>query len=523
MFRFDPAIARSSNNPHALRSTMARRPFGQLGNLLGDNDPPAPTAGPQTSSAAAPPPLAVSQLAECIDRAIKAGLPATFRVVGEVSNFTVRNHWYFKIKDEAAVIDGIMWASRTAKASFIPANGQQVIVTGRVEYFKPRGTLGLYIEKIEAAGKGSLEEQLQQLITELRALGWLDPERKRPLPTFCRKVAVITSRTGAAIADVRSTMQRRCPAVDLLLFDTLVQGPQAADAVAAAVNWVSRNAARLGIDAVLVTRGGGSIEDLWAFNERIVAEAIVRCAVPVVAAIGHETDTTLAELVADERASTPTQAAMRLTPDRDALLEQVELSASRLSGSLDRQLATWSTSTAQQAKRLVPVMRTLLGDLAVRIAKQTAIIERAKPAQLLAQRRTALEQSSTRLHGAMQSHLRAHETAASQRADSLLRSADHRATTARETLTSFDRQLELVGPLSVLRRGFTITFDSSGKAITTVAAATPWSTIETMVTDGRIKSQVQGGTNQGGSAQISGPRRPRKARADDNSTGNLFG
>ncbi len=502
---------------------MARRSFGQLGNLLGDIDPPAPTAGPQPAPAAAPPPLAVSQLAECIDRAIKAGLPATFRVVGEVSNFTVRNHWYFKIKDETAVIDGIMWASRTSKVGFIPANGQQVIVTGRVEYFKPRGTLGLYIEKIEAAGKGSLEQQLQQLITELRALGWLDPERKRPLPTFCRKVAVITSRTGAALADVRNTMQRRCPAIDLLLFDTLVQGPQAAEAVATAINWVSSHAARLGIDAVLVTRGGGSIEDLWAFNDRSIAEAIVRCSVPVVAAIGHETDTTLAELVADERASTPTQAAMRLTPDRDALLEQVELSASRLAGSLERQWAAWSTATTQHAKRLAPVMRTLLGDLAVRIAKQAAIIERAKPAQLLAKRRTALEQSATRLHSAMQSDLRAFDAASRLRAAGLVRVAERRGTNARESLTSLDRQLELVGPQSVLRRGFTITFDSSGKAISTVAAAPAGSTIETMVTDGRIKSQVMGGVPAGGSAQLAGPRRPRKPRPENDSTGSLFG
>jgi exodeoxyribonuclease VII large subunit len=514
---------------------MARKSDSSTAKLLGDLAPgdDTPMVGRSaTRDSDTPPPIAVSQLAEIIERAVKNGLPQTFRVIGEISGFTDRNHWYFKVKDAGAVIDGIMWASRTGRVGFVPQNGQQVVVTGKLEYFKPRGTLGLYVEKIEQAGQGSLEQQLQRLIAECREMGWLDVDRKRRLPAFPGHVAVITSRSGAALADVRMTMQKRCPAVALSLVDTLVQGPEAAPGVARAINWVSKHAARLGIEAVLVTRGGGSLEDLWAFNDRAVAEAIVRCSVPVVAAIGHETDTTLAELVADERASTPTQAAMRLTPDREALSEQTELAASRIREAMSRRLGVVTLANTTHAKSLVRVASAALAEKAMLLARQAAVVERARPSSQLAQRRVVLEQLANRLQGTVQDVVRTAGTAAAQRAMELPRTVRVLLTAKTENVGTLERQLVLVGPQGVLERGYSITADATGRILTNAADAPPGTEIYTRLADGSLRSTVSGGPGAegvkfgpgGGPAAAARPVKKAKARrSSDDGSGGLFG
>ncbi len=267
----------------------------------------------------------VGELCRMIGGALRKGLPARVRVVGEVSGCRERTHWYFDLKDEEAVISCVMFApqARRGGTGALLENGRQVVVTGRVDFFDKQGRTQVYAEAVEPVGEGPLEAKFRALVAELRGLGWFDPARKRALPTFPRRIAVVTSRTGAALQDVLVMAGRRCAAVEIAVVDARVQGDGAAGEVSRAIAWLSREHERLGIDAVLVTRGGGSMEDLWAFNERVVAEAILKCAVPVVAAIGHETDVTIAELVADERCATPTQAAMRLTPDRAALAEQI--------------------------------------------------------------------------------------------------------------------------------------------------------------------------------------------------------
>ena len=235
--------------------------------------------------------------------------------MGEVSNLTVRNHWYFSLKDFGAVLSCVAWGSTAAKLGTPPVDGEQVIIRGSVSHYGPQGRTQFYVSSLQGVGAGTLEQKFRAMCEELRRLGYFEEDRKKSLPTFPNRIAVLTSKTGAALHDVLATAKTRCPAVELLLLDVRVQGDGAAGEIAAAINWIDRHRAELGIDALLVTRGGGSMEDLWAFNERIVAETVFRCMIPVVAAIGHESDVTIIELVADLRAATPTQAIMRLIPD----------------------------------------------------------------------------------------------------------------------------------------------------------------------------------------------------------------
>ncbi|MBA4119236.1 MAG: exodeoxyribonuclease VII large subunit [Isosphaera sp.] len=444
------------------------------------------------SSGGAEAPWSVGQLAAAIEGALAARVPASVRVIGEVSNLSVRTHWYFAIKDPqvgGALVQCVLFAGR-AKAAPRIAEGQRVIVTGRVEYYKPQGRVSVYVERVEAAGAGALEARLRALVEELRGLGWLEPSRKRAVPAFPRRVAVITSRGGAALQDVLDTMRRRCPAVEVCLLDVLVQGPQAAGAVANAVRWVSAGARKLGIDAVLVTRGGGSLEDLWAFNEREVAGAIVSCSVPVVAAIGHETDVTVAELVADERCATPTQAAMRLTPDREALGEQVEEHAARWRAAWRARLAAERGWAADSAGRLGAACGRRGAVEGLALERLRAGLGRVRPVALIRARGERLSAQRQRLAGAgvaAAAQLGAALDRLWERVVAAGRGAVHERAGG---LESARRQLELVGPQRVLMRGYSITLDGSGRAVRSVRGVIPGDVVTTRLADGGFESVV---------------------------------
>ncbi len=469
------------------------------------------------ASPATPPPsapadgLTVTQLAALISGALRDRLPQRLRVIGEVSTFHDRTHWYFDLKDAGAVINCVMFASGAAKAGFRPEPGQQVVVTGHVEFFARQGRTQFYAEKIEPIGAGALDLAFRRLCEELRALGWFDESRKRPLPVLPRRIAVVTSRTGAALQDVLDTMRRRCPAIGVLIADVHVQGEGSAAEVAAAINRISRQHARLGVDALLVTRGGGSKEDLWTFNERTVAEAIVTCAIPVVAAIGHETDTTIAELVADLRCATPTQAAMRLTPDSAALLEQLDSSADRLGSLLRRRIRheyerlraaarhPFFTAPAQTigraaeglghaSRRLGAALRERLWAASHAVERRSAQLERYRPAAVYAQRQARLHGLAGTLRAAMTARLSAADAEAPH---ARLTHACALALERRWTrLTAADRELELVGPMSVLKRGYSCTLRPDGSVVRSVRDVASGDPINTRVADGSFTSVV---------------------------------
>ncbi|MBC7833774.1 MAG: exodeoxyribonuclease VII large subunit [Phycisphaerales bacterium] len=475
---------------------------------------PMPAGAASTGAAIEQSRFTVTQLASLVEGALRDHLPKRMKVVGEISNFKERTHWYFELKDAGAVISCVMFATDLKRAGYTPSGGQEVVLTGRVEFWGKAGRTQFYVEAIEPLGAGALDLKFKQLCEELRGLGWFAPERKRAIPKFPRRVAVITSRTGAALQDVLDTMRKRCPVVEVALIDVRVQGDQAAADVARALRWASREHASLGIEAVLLTRGGGSKEDLWTFNERIVAEAVVGCAVPVVAAIGHETDTSIAELCADERCATPTQAAMRLTPDRAALGEQIDALGSRLSSLVGwrmrecskrlRRAASRACFTdpracvldsrrqlEQSQRRLTHVMQARAAGLLRRLDRAAVVLERARPGSVYARRGAQVEHAAVRLRTAMDSALcRVNLGELSRR---LAATVGDRVREASHGVRTAGRSLELVGPVSVLRRGYSCTMGVDGKVITSPEQVRSGDVVTTRVAGGAFPSRVEAG------------------------------
>jgi len=433
---------------------MSRLPF---------NDPP-PEVPPEVE-AKADRPFTVSALAASIKAVLAEGLPRRVRVVGEVSNFTARSHWFFSLKDESATLRCVCFASTGRRIDCAPRDGELVIATGRIDFYDAQGSVQLYVDHLEPAGQGDLERRLRQLMEELRQRGYFDESRKKSLPLVPRKVAVVTSRTAAALQDVINTARRRWPGCQLLLYDVRVQGAAAAPEIAEALARLSRYGEKLGIEAILLTRGGGSIEDLWAFNERIVADAIVNCALPIVAAIGHETDTTIAELCADVRCSTPTQAAMTLVPDRAALRHQVDQIDARLKLMLRQNLAT-------AKHRLNAAARFDLF---------------RNPRKLVDAARQRLTQTQRRLEAAM----------------------PRRVKDARAHLQALTRQLDAVSPRKVLERGYSYTLGPDGHVLRRASTVRPGDTLTTHLAEGQIRSVVEG-------------KRPRRKNADADDAHGLF-
>lgn len=441
-------------------------------------------AGPEkpAAPAAAQSPLTVTQAAGLVSGALEKGLPARLHVIGEISGFNDRTHWYFRLKDEHAVLDCVMFAAAAKRAGFTPENGRKVVLSGRIEFYAKQGRTQFYAESMEAAGAGELEQRFRALCAELKALGWFEPERKRPTPLFPKRIAIVTSKTGAALQDVLVTMRRRCPAVEAAIVDVRVQGEGAAEEIARVIRWLSSAHEALGIDAVLVTRGGGSIEDLWAFNETAVARAIVESRVPVVAAIGHETDVTIAELVADARCATPTQAAMLLTPDREALGDEVEQASRRLGLSLRRAAERREDRMAHAGRRLLHALQQRVARAHVGVERLTARLARGRPETVLVARRARLA------------------------AADLERSFALAVERKRSRLIALERELVLAGPASVLARGYSVTTTDEGRIVRSVRDAPPASFIHTRVADGSFRSRVDAAAGAG-----EAPLRPAEA------------
>ncbi|MEM0983231.1 MAG: exodeoxyribonuclease VII large subunit [Planctomycetota bacterium] len=468
---------------------MAKRGLFDPSKMKGAGDVPPPVERGGDGDR----PWSVSELAGRIDQALRSGLPAAVHVRGEVSGFRDRTHWYFDLKDGSSVVNAVMFASAARRSELRIENGIEVVARGRLEFYKPGGKVSLIVDRVEAVGAGALEARLKALVDELRGLGWLDQARKRPTPVFPRRVAVVTSKTGAALQDVIDTMRRRCAAVGLLVVDARVQGERAAPEVAAAIRALGAARERLGIEAILVTRGGGSMEDLWAFNERVVAEAIVESPVAVVAAIGHETDVTVAELVADARCATPTQAAVLLTPDRAALVRQLDSMADRVSLLVRRRAAGAREKVEALAsrpviarptgvvevqadridglrRRLGAAARSEVGAERDRLASLTLRLERRRPAAEQARWAERLDQLEARLG----------------------RAARRSVATRRELLANRGRELAVVSPVAVLERGYSFTTDAQGRAVRSTQQATPGDSITTRVADGTFDSVVGG-------------------------------
>ncbi|MFN0195256.1 MAG: exodeoxyribonuclease VII large subunit [Planctomycetaceae bacterium] len=310
---------------------------------------------------------------------IEDHFPMVF-VAGEISNFVRAGsgHVYFTLKDETAQLKAVIWKTTASRLKFQLHDGLEIIAGGGIELYPPRGQYQLIVQEVVPQGIGALELAFRQLQSKLAAEGLFDPARKRPLPRFPQRIALVTSPTGAAVRDLLQVMTRRWPAVDVVIVPVAVQGAVAAAEIAAGL----KSAARIPrVDVIITGRGGGSLEDLWAFNEEVVARAIAACPIPVVSAVGHEIDVTIADLVADRRALTPSEAGELVVPDRREVVQQFQRLADRLSQGLQLRLKRYHLLLDQIAGRPVfkrPVDRlrweaTRLDDWSERLNRSIAL------------------------------------------------------------------------------------------------------------------------------------------------------
>lgn len=391
---------------------------------------------------------------------LERSFPLTW-VSGEISNFTraASGHWYFTLKDQAAQVRCVMFRGRAQYAGFNPREGDKVEVRALVTLYAPRGDYQLSVEAIRRAGVGNLYEAFLQLKARLTAEGLFEQARKRTLPAFPRTIGIVTSPQAAALRDILTTLQRRAPHVRVILYPTPVQGDGAGQKIAQAIATAS---ARAECDVMLLCRGGGSIEDLWSFNEESVARAIVACSMPVISGVGHETDVTIADFAADLRAPTPTAAAELAATAREDWLAVLEGNAGYLTRALRRQLNETAQNLDWLARRLVSPSahigheRLKLGSLQSRLAHATRIpLGEARFSFLQLRARWAGQTPDT---GRYRSDL----TTAARR---LSASMDAVTLRQRHALTSLQAQLELLNPQRTLERGYAIVTNAGGQIV----------------------------------------------------------
>jgi exodeoxyribonuclease VII large subunit len=420
-----------------------------------------------TSEFLFPPAPAVLTVAE-LNRRVRVLLENQFEIVwvaGELSNVkkAPSGHWYFSLKDPAAQIDCAMFRTRAQFLDFRPENGMQVEVRARVTLYEARGSFQLVVEEIRKSGLGALYEAFGKLKAKLEAEGLFAADRKRELPSFPRAIGIVTSPAAAALRDVLTTLARRAPMVPVILYPAQVQGEAAAAQIARAVETAN---SRAEVDVLIVCRGGGSLEDLWAFNEEVVARAIAASSLPIVSGVGHETDFSIADFVADLRAPTPTAAAAAASPDREAFSAEVAALGRRLGRDMRRSVEVATQRLDHAARRLLTPAERIARDRE-RIA-QCARRLRMTSAAAQNLRRIALGSLAPRLARALPGVESAKRGVS--RTQERLRAAVIRNVSERERrLAALRTALEHLDPTQVLGRGYSIVRDAGGHVRTTSA------------------------------------------------------
>ncbi|MGD8161854.1 exodeoxyribonuclease VII large subunit [Pantoea sp. FN0307] len=409
----------------------------------------------------------------------------------EISNFTqpASGHWYFTLKDDTAQVRSAMFRNSNRRVTFRPQHGQQVLVRATVTLYEPRGDYQLIVESMHPAGEGLLQQQFEQLKQRLAAEGLFEQQHKQPLPDPARQVGVITSATGAALHDVLRVLHRRDPSLPVIIYPTVVQGNEAPAAIVRAIELANL---RNECDVLIVGRGGGSLEDLWCFNDERVARAIFASGIPVVSAVGHETDVTIADFVADLRAPTPSAAAEIVSRNQVELLRQLQSQQTRLEMAMDYYLA-------QQQRTFTRLQHRL---------------QQQHPQLRLARQQTTLFRLQRRLDEAMQLQLRnasrqqdrlTQRLTAQQpqrninRAQQQLQQWHYRLTQAMQQRLSAEKQhfgvlvahLEGASPLATLARGFSVTQTPQGEVLKKTRQIQPGETLQTRLQDGWVESEVK--------------------------------
>jgi exodeoxyribonuclease VII large subunit len=452
--------------------------------------PLSPRAPPQP---APPQALSVSTLNRLVKDCLEAAFPLTW-IGGEISNLTyaASGHVYFTLKDEGAQVRCVMWRSRAQLLGWRLENGSKVEVRALVSFYEPRGEFQLNVETVRRAGQGDLFEHFLRLKAKLEAEGVFDPAVKRPLPAFPRRIGIVTSPQAAALRDVLTTLRRRSPHVVVTLYPTPVQGDGAGERIAAALDLAAND----GNDTLILCRGGGSIEDLWAFNDETVARAIRNSPVPVVSGVGHETDFTIADFAADLRAPTPTAAAELASPDRAGLLARLDELGRLLTRRTQQNLADQGQRLDWLALRLVHPAERLarqrehlerLGDqLSRSLTRQTE--NRVYRLHLAGQRLSAARPNPQRLAQGL------------ERLDLRLRHAGGRTLAdGAAKLQALAAGLSQLNPHNVLARGYAIATGPDGQAVRDATLLAPGSNIRVTFARGSADAKV---------TQVAAPEKP---------------
>lgn len=445
-----------------------------------------PTNDTATSGLNVPPILSVSELNRMARRAVESQLPLLW-VQGEISNFmaAASGHWYFSLKDANAQVRCVMFRSRNQLAGFTPANGEQVELRALPSLYEARGEFQLGADTIRRAGAGRLYEAFLKLKTRLEAEGLFEAAKKRALPGFPRCLGIITSPQAAALHDILTALARRMPGLPVILYPTPVQGQAACAQIAAAIQLANRRAE---CDVLLVCRGGGALEDLWAFNDEAVIRAIAACTIPIISGVGHETDFTLTDFVADLRAPTPTAAAELASPHRRELLQGLQQQHRHLARAMARILNTRMQRLDHLARLLVHPAEHLRRQQAL-LAQQSTRLRRVM--QALLERRSARMQ----LIGTRLPQLSAHICAQQQQLTALQtrwnRAPQQGLLQRTRHLDRLASNLDHLNPQNVLARGYSLVKNARDEIVRDAAALTPGETLSLHFHRGKATAAVK--------------------------------
>jgi len=415
----------------------------------------------------------VSEINSLIQVVLQESLPSRLAISGQITDYKLHTsgHCYFSLKDADSQLSCVMWASKFKKLKFLPENGMAVMATGHIDVYTAGGKYQLYVDKLEPAGVGALQLAFEQMVRRLDAEGLFADEHKKPIPAYPMRIGIVTSRSAAALVDMAESIYNRWPCAKLFLYHVPVQGTGAAKMIAAAIRDLNKRNEELDLDVVIVGRGGGSLEDLWAFNEEPLARAIFDSALPIISAVGHEVDTTIADLVADARASTPTKAGVIAVPDMKDVLKSVSLAEKRLALSFKSrlQLAHQSLKTIKAsaafknpywvvnnaAQRVDEIAARLSESSKIRFARMHEVLRsaydqvlRIEPHRLLGRKKVELNNLGNTAN-AIVSRVFAEK---------------------KLQLTAAENRLKALDPRSVLNRGYSITSSKkTGRVITASA------------------------------------------------------
>ena len=406
----------------------------------------------------------VSDYIKLCKSAIEKNIPQCF-VQGEISNLSMPSsgHWYFSLKDKNSQVRCAFFRLNQRKIKFTPENGMSVIIRGATTLYPQRGDFQLIIQQMEPAGIGNLQLAFDQLKNKLRLEGLFDSANKKEIPTFPTKIGVISSSTGAVIKDIIKVLNSRYPLAKILLYDTVVQGENAHLKIIKALRAADRSK---NCDVIILARGGGSLEDLWAFNEEELAREIYQCSTPIISSIGHETDTTIADFVSDLRAPTPSAAAMSATPDLNTILYNASKLKKYLYDSIKQSIESKKNTLELLRLRIVNPSQQLLLN-----AQKLDELE----IRLLKQNKTLIDDNKEKL-----------KLSFSQ----LLTHSQNFIKVQQNELSNYGNSLNLLSPLNTLSRGYTMTQDNRGSIITSVKRIKLNEVISTKFHDGKVTSKV---------------------------------